>query len=110
MSIDIVAAMDDPDLFGPWFAGPSWDGWRAILKGAFALPMTPAEIEFFKIVAERDPPKKRVRELWISAGRRGGKDSVASVIVAHAAALNAPGRLPANVGEKYKPPLQSVAV
>ena len=87
MSIDIVAAMDDPDLFGPWFAGPSWDGWRAILKGAFALPMTPAEIEFFKIVAERDPPKKRVRELWISAGRRGGKDSVASVIVAHAAAL-----------------------
>jgi hypothetical protein len=28
-----------------------------------------------------------VRELWIVAGRRAGKDSIASVIAAHAAAL-----------------------
>ena len=85
--ISIAAALDDQDLFGPWFKGPSWDGWRAILKGAFALPMTARENDFFKSVAERDPPKSRVRELWIIAGRRGGKDSVASLIVAHAAAL-----------------------
>ena len=85
--INIAAAIDDPDLFGLWFTGPSWDGWRAILKGAFALPMTAGETDFFKTVAERDPPKSRVRELWIVAGRRGGKDSIASLIVAHAAAL-----------------------
>jgi len=85
--ISIAAALDDPDLFGPWFAGPSWDGWRAILKGAFALPMTTAETDFFRQVAERDPPQSRVKELWIVAGRRGGKDSIASLIVAHAAAL-----------------------
>jgi hypothetical protein len=86
-SIDIVAAMDHPRLFQPWFAGESWNGWRAVLKGAYGLPMTDQEIEFFRTVAERDPPKKRVRELWIIAGRRAGKDSVASMIAAHSAAL-----------------------
>lgn len=86
-SFDIVTAMGDEALFEPWFRGPTWDGWRTILKAAYALPMTAAEIEFFRSVAERDPPKTRVRELWIIAGRRGGKDSVASLIAAHSAAL-----------------------
>jgi hypothetical protein len=85
--LDIVAAMNHPRLFRPWFAGESWNGWRAVLKGAYGLAMTDSEIEFFRTVAERDPPTKRVRELWIVAGRRAGKDSVASMIAAHAAAL-----------------------
>jgi hypothetical protein len=86
-SLDIVAAMNHPKLFQPWFSGESWSGWRAVLKGAYGLPMTKAEVKFFRSVAERDPPKKRVRELWIIAGRRAGKDSVASMIAAHSAAL-----------------------
>jgi hypothetical protein len=81
--IPITAALDDPALFGPWFSGESWAVWRAILKAAFCLPMTEAEIELFRSVAERDPPKRRVRELWINAGRRAGKDSVASAIAAY---------------------------
>lgn len=85
--MNVVEAMDDPGLFGSWFQGTSWNGWRAILRAAYALPMTSEEETFFRIVAERDPPKKRVRELWIVAGRRGGKDSIASLIVAHAASL-----------------------
>ena len=84
---DIITAMEDPRFFQPWFAGPTWDGWRAVLKGAFALPMTQAETEFFHQVAEREPPTKRVRELWIVAGRRAGKDSVASLIAANAASM-----------------------
>lgn len=85
--ISIVDAMGDPELFGPWFPSDSWDGWRAVLKAAYALPMTGDEVEFFRSVAERDPPKRRVRELWCVVGRRGGKDSIASVIAAHSAAL-----------------------
>jgi hypothetical protein len=85
--LDIVAAMNDPGLFQPWFRGGSWDGWRTVLKGAFALPMSDAERGFFRSVAERNPPEKPVRECWIIVGRRGGKDSVASLITAHAAAL-----------------------
>ncbi len=80
--INIVEAIDDPSLFGPWFQGPSWATWRAILKAAFALPMSKRERELFRRVADREPPRKRVRELWIIAGRRAGKDSVASAIAA----------------------------
>jgi hypothetical protein len=83
---DVVDAMNDPRLFEPWFRGPTWDGWRAVLKAAFALPMTDEEIAFFKSVAgDREPPKKRVREIWCCVGRRGGKDSIASLIAAYAA-------------------------
>lgn len=85
--MNIIAAMDDPALFKPWFPGGTWNAWRAILKAAFGLPMSKAEITFFRSVADREPPGERVKELWIIAGRRAGKDSVASLIAAHAAAL-----------------------
>jgi hypothetical protein len=45
------------------------------------------ERAFFRTLADRDPPRRQVRELWIIAGRRAGKDSIASVIAAHSAAL-----------------------
>jgi hypothetical protein len=86
-AISIDEALTDPELFQPWFEGETWDGWRSVLKAAYALPMTGDEVDFFRSVAERDPPKRRVRELWCIVGRRGGKDSVASVIAAHSAAL-----------------------
>jgi hypothetical protein len=35
--------MDHPGLFKQWFDGPSWDGWRAVLKAAFCLLMSEAE-------------------------------------------------------------------
>jgi hypothetical protein len=84
--LSIAEAMDDPHLFGPWFVGASWDGWRTLLKAAFALPMSAGELAFFRTMAGRVPPRRQVRELWIVAGRRAGKDSIASVIAAHAAA------------------------
>lgn len=84
---DIITAMNDPNLFGPWFRGPSWDGWRSIVKAIYCLPMSDLELAFFRSVAERDPPTKRCREAWICAGRRSGKDSVTSMIKAHSAAF-----------------------
>ena len=80
--ISLPAALDDRNLFGAWFAGASWNAWRAVLKAAFAVPMSDDELELFRSVAERDPPRRRVRELWIVGGRRGGKDSIASAIAA----------------------------
>jgi hypothetical protein len=38
-------------------------------------------------VAEREPPGKRVKELWVIGGRRGGKDLIASAIIVHTAVL-----------------------
>lgn len=90
---DIATAMSDPRLLGRFFAGPPWDCWRAVLRGAFALPMSPAEIEAFQAVTGRQPPARRVRELDIIAGRRSGKDSIASGIAAFTAStFRADGR------------------
>jgi hypothetical protein len=85
VDLDIIAAMNHERLFEPWFKGDSWDGWRTILRAAFALPMSEQERAFFHQVAERSPPGKRVRSMFVVAGRRAGKDSIASLIVAHAA-------------------------
>jgi hypothetical protein len=93
--LNIIQAMNHPGLFAPFgFAGESWRNWRIILKGAFCLPMDAAECEIFRSLAGRDPPRKRVKELWIIGGRRGGKDSIAALIIAFMATFFQPqGRL-----------------
>lgn len=78
-------AISDPKLLGAAFAGDSWATWRAILAAAEGLPLEEAELERFRAVAGREPPGQRVKELWCIAGRRSGKDSVASAIAAAAA-------------------------
>jgi hypothetical protein len=86
VNLDIIQAMDHERLFAPWFrGGQSWNGWRTVLKAAYALPLSDQERAFLHQVAEREPPSRRVRELWVVAGRRAGKDSIASLITAHAA-------------------------
>jgi hypothetical protein len=87
---NIVEAMDG--IFKPWFPPidgvDTWANWKAVLKAIDALPMDAAEIEFFKSIAgDREPPSRRVTELVAACARRTGKDSVASVIAAHSAAL-----------------------
>jgi len=87
-AVSIIDAFDDPELFAPWFPGPSWNAWRTILKAAFCIPLDDRELETFHALAgDRPPPERQVRELWIIAGRRAGKDSIASVIAAHVAAF-----------------------
>jgi hypothetical protein len=84
-SVTPARAMTDDKLLGTAFQGESWHRWRAVLKAAYAEEMTAEEIALFREVAERDPPAKQVRELWVIVGRRGGKDSIASVVAACAA-------------------------
>jgi hypothetical protein len=79
-AIRVTDAMSNPKLLGPFFAGDSWNTWRAVLKATFAEEMSPSEIEAFRAVAERDPPKHRVSKAAFIVGRGGGKDSVASLI------------------------------
>jgi hypothetical protein len=84
--VDLVDALDDPALFQPWFAGDTYDVWKALFKAAFGKALSAAELELFHSIAgERDPPTSPVRELWVAAGRRAGKDSAASAIVTAAA-------------------------
>jgi hypothetical protein len=77
----VIDFLDDPALLAPHFWGPSWNRWRAALKGAFALPMTLAERELFEEIAGgRAPPHKPLRELVAAVGRGGGKDSIAAAL------------------------------
>ena len=85
--LSIIEAMNHPRLFGSSFKGPSWDNWRTVLKATTALPLSETELAFFQTVAERDPPKRPVRQVLYLIGRRGGKDSIASVLTAHGAAF-----------------------
>jgi hypothetical protein len=81
--------MDDAEIgFGRWFDGPSWDAWRVILRAAYALPLSQQELMTFgELAGGRSPPTKRVRELYVVGGRRGGKDSVASLLAVFAATI-----------------------
>lgn len=84
----ILDALDDERLFKPWFRGESWSNWRTVLKAAYGLPLTADETVFFKSIAgDREAPDRPVRELWIVAGRRAGKDAIASAIAAFSASL-----------------------
>jgi hypothetical protein len=84
--MNVVEAMNGP--FQPWFQGSSWNAWKAILRAAFCLPMSDSELATFGALAGgRSPPKQRVRELWIIAGRRSGKDSIASLLAAWSAGV-----------------------
>ena len=86
--MNIIEAMCAPDCFAPWFSGSSWAAWGAVLKAAHALPLSDSEAEAFHVLAGgRRPPTRRVRELWIIAGRRSGKDLIASMLAAWSAAI-----------------------
>jgi hypothetical protein len=85
----IIDAMTDAEIgFGRWFDGDSWGAWETILKAAYCLPMTPQElVTFGKLAGGRSPPRKRVKSLYVVGGRRGGKDSVASLLAVYAATI-----------------------
>jgi hypothetical protein len=84
-TISVADALNYKQLFGPFFAGDSWNTWRAVLKAAFAEKLTGREAQTFYTVAERAPPERRVKELAAVVGRGGGKDSTASFIAAYIA-------------------------
>lgn len=93
MMLTPATAMADPALLASHFPGESWGRWRAVLKAAYAERLTADEAALFREVAERDAPLRRVRELWVIAGRRSGKDSIASAVATIAAVNDYSGHL-----------------
>ena len=72
--MNIIEFMQAPDLMGDTFTGDSWEPWRAVLSGAFGVPMHGDRLGHFnKLAGGREPPTKRVRELYVIAGRRSAK-------------------------------------
>lgn len=88
--MNIVEAFTDENLLGASFGGDTREAWRAILSGAFALPMERRRLMLFKKLAGgRLPPRQRVRELWAIAGRRSDKSHTAAGIGVYLATIGA---------------------
>jgi hypothetical protein len=87
--VNLDKALLDPNLLGAALGNPkSWATWLATARAAFALPMSKRDCETFdKIAGGRTPPKRRVKELWVLAGRRSGKTRVASAISTYIACI-----------------------
>jgi hypothetical protein len=88
-SVTPAKVISDPLLLEPYFRGDSWATWRAILKAAAAEPLSNDQLALFRAVAgDRAPPSRPVKELIVIAGRRSGKDSIASCIATAAACVD----------------------
>jgi hypothetical protein len=88
LSPTILDVMDHPALFGPHFAGPSWDRWRVFLRALFALPMGEADIAVFKEHTGRSTASTApFREAALVVGRRGGKSRILALIATYLATM-----------------------
>ncbi|HVC62383.1 MAG TPA: hypothetical protein VND19_18725 [Acetobacteraceae bacterium] len=83
---DIIAALADPDLFGPHFRphakhGDTWTRWRCFLRALFALPPEPGDLEIYiACTGRRDWPTEPATEAALIVGRRGGKSRILALI------------------------------
>ena len=79
--MNILAALDDPALFGPHFRGATWMAWRAFLAALFALPMDAAALALYTAHTGRQAaPTVPFREAALVIGRRGGKSRVLALL------------------------------
>ena len=71
------------------FPGDTWGRWLSALRAAWGAKLSPEDEALFREIAGgREPPTTKVRELWVLAGRRSGKDAAASAILATTALQN----------------------
>jgi hypothetical protein len=86
--LNILQAMDDPNLFAPWFARSpeSWSAWRAFLAALHALPMSPEQLATYRACTGRTvPPDSPASEAWLVCGRRAGKSFVLALVAVYLA-------------------------
>lgn len=87
--MNLLQAIADPNLFGPWFRTPeTWAAWRAFTAALFGLPMSESEATTFRLCTGRDvAPDQPFSEAWLIVGRRGGKSFELALIAVFLAAF-----------------------
>ena len=70
----ILDAIDDPQLFAPWFRDRStWSSWLTFLRALFGLPLSDRELPLYRECTGRtEPPTAPATEGWLICGRRAG--------------------------------------
>jgi hypothetical protein len=81
--------MFDRRAFGKQFHDPAtWSNWVVCLKTIYGLPLTPPELEVFQACTGRSHPRPGgYEEVFIIAGRQGGKSTAMGFVAAYEAAL-----------------------
>jgi hypothetical protein len=46
--VNILEALQDENLFAPWFRGNSWAAWKAFLCTLFGLQMSQAQLDLYR--------------------------------------------------------------
>jgi hypothetical protein len=84
----IIAAIEDPDLFGGMFDAPSWDPWQVFLEALQAHPMSDAHLALYRHHTGRSElPTKPARYAELVVGRRGGKSRILALIATYLACV-----------------------
>ena len=87
-NINILEALDDPNVFAPHFRGASWKPWKAALAAIFALPMDDEALATYRACTGRSaPPGVPFTEAALCVGRRGGKSRVLALIAVYLASF-----------------------
>ena len=73
--MDILAAIDDPNLLGASIKdAASFAPWKALLASAFGLPLDPDQLGLFRQwIGRTSRPSGHFRATFLCIGRRGGK-------------------------------------
>ena len=85
MSITIDAALQDPKLLGAALGDPkTWATWMTVLKSGFGIELNRDERRAFASVAgSREPPSRKVQQLWAIAGRGSGKSRISAAVATY---------------------------
>jgi hypothetical protein len=86
----ILHAIDDPQLFAPWFKDcATWASWFTFLRALFALPLADHEMALFRECTGRsEPPTSPATEGWLICGRRSGKSFMLALVAVYLAAFH----------------------
>lgn len=88
--ISYSQACRDPNLFGDWFDGDTWDVWRVIDRALFGEELSASEAEVFaELTGRASAPLSPVTEAWFIMGRRSGKDVKIASVAAWLATIGA---------------------
>ena len=100
MSMNIIKAMTDPNLFGRHFLPlESWESWIVVLSAVFGLPMNQKQRGIFQKLAGFDyKPGLSPNEIWLAIGRRGGKSKIVALIAVYLAVFYKYALTPGEVG------------
>jgi hypothetical protein len=96
----IDRAITDRNLLGAALNDiKTWSCWLAVLRAAFALPMSAADrVAFAAVAGNRVPPTRRVNELWCVCGRGSGKTRMAAAAAVHIGAIEQHRLAPGEIG------------